>query len=156
MLPTLFKHADKLLRPGLQILAYSPAGLQQHLASHFFNLALKKPLAEGLLDFLDTATVRVEIRDLQQNWYFRLSQRRLRVESQGEETVCFSGELQSFLLMASQTVDPDTLFFRRQLSISGDTELGLALKNLLDSLELDQLPFMIGRPLQLYAQGHAG
>ena len=32
--------------------------------------------------------------------------------------------------------DPDTLFFHRRLSIEGDTELGLLVKNLLDRIEL--------------------
>ncbi|MEF1307042.1 SCP2 sterol-binding domain-containing protein, partial [Vibrio owensii] len=36
--------------------------------------------------------------------------------------------------------DPDTLFFQRRLSIEGDTELGLEVKNLMDSVDLEQLP----------------
>ncbi|WP_438883789.1 ubiquinone anaerobic biosynthesis accessory factor UbiT, partial [Bacillus cereus group sp. Bce006] len=32
------------------------------------------------------------------------------------------------------------LFFQRRLSIEGDTELGLAVKNLMDSVDLEQLP----------------
>jgi len=31
--------------------------------------------------------------------------------------------------------DPDTLFFNRKLVIEGDTELGLIVKNLLDSID---------------------
>ena len=38
--------------------------------------------------------------------------------------------------MATRRVDPDTLFFERRLSIDGDTETGLRLKNLLDAVEL--------------------
>jgi len=41
------------------------------------------------------------------------------------------GELSVFIALAQQQQDPDTLFFRRQLSITGDTELALHLKNLL-------------------------
>ncbi|MGB7997639.1 MAG: SCP2 sterol-binding domain-containing protein, partial [Photobacterium halotolerans] len=40
----------------------------------------------------------------------------------------------------ARKVDPDTLFFQRRLTMQGDTELGLAVKNLLDSLDLDSLP----------------
>ena len=36
-------------------------------------------------------------------------------------------------------VDPDTLFFRRKLAIEGNTELGLTLKNFLDSQDPEQL-----------------
>ena len=39
--------------------------------------------------------------------------------------------------------DPDTLFFNRDLSIEGDTELGLVVKNMLDAVEW---PKMSGFP----------
>ena len=41
-----------------------------------------------------------------------------------------------FLRMARREEDPDTLFFSRRLSMEGDTELGLVVKNSLDALEL--------------------
>ncbi|HJX16623.1 MAG TPA: SCP2 sterol-binding domain-containing protein [Acidiferrobacterales bacterium] len=47
------------------------------------------------------------------------------------------GSFDDFWLMATRTEDPDTLFFSRRLEIEGDTETGLALKNLLDALEYD-------------------
>lgn len=37
-------------------------------------------------------------------------------------------------------IDPDTLFFQRRLVIEGDTELGLYVKNLMDAIELEQMP----------------
>ncbi|MCV5960072.1 SCP2 sterol-binding domain-containing protein, partial [Escherichia coli] len=42
--------------------------------------------------------------------------------------------------IAGRKEDPDTLFFQRRLSIEGDTELGLEVKNLMDSVDLEQLP----------------
>ena len=36
--------------------------------------------------------------------------------------------------------DPDTLFFNRKLVIEGDTELGLVVKNLLDSVDWSSTP----------------
>lgn len=47
------------------------------------------------------------------------------------------GSFDDFWLMATRAEDPDTLFFNRRLAIEGDTETGLALKNLLDALEYD-------------------
>ncbi len=41
-----------------------------------------------------------------------------------------------FLLLAQRREDPDTLFFARRLSMEGDTELGLLVKNTLDAIEL--------------------
>lgn len=51
------------------------------------------------------------------------------------EDVCFRGQLSAFLKLMLRQEDPDTLFFNRQISIEGDTELGLAVKNMLDSME---------------------
>ena len=47
------------------------------------------------------------------------------------------GELKYFLQLASRNEDADTLFFARQLSMEGNTEDGLILKNFLDALEFD-------------------
>lgn len=47
----------------------------------------------------------------------------------------FTAPLSAYLQMVSRQEDPDTLFFRRTLSIEGDTELGLLVKNMLDALE---------------------
>jgi O2-independent ubiquinone biosynthesis accessory factor UbiT len=41
-----------------------------------------------------------------------------------------------FVRLARREEDPDTLFFSRRLSMQGDTELGLLVKNTLDALEL--------------------
>jgi predicted lipid carrier protein YhbT len=49
--------------------------------------------------------------------------------------VTFRGPLFAYLQLLTRQEDPDTLFFNRSLSIEGDTELGLAIKNLLDALD---------------------
>jgi predicted lipid carrier protein YhbT len=47
------------------------------------------------------------------------------------------GSYDDFWRLATRCEDPDTLFFQRRLTIEGDTETGLMLKNLLDGLEYD-------------------
>jgi predicted lipid carrier protein YhbT len=47
-----------------------------------------------------------------------------------------SAPLSALARIATRQDDPDTLFFHRRLQITGDTELGLVVKNLLDSIEL--------------------
>ncbi len=42
----------------------------------------------------------------------------------------------AFLRLLVRQEDPDTLFFKRELAIEGDTELGLMVKNMLDAVEL--------------------
>ena len=53
-----------------------------------------------------------------------------------------------FMRMILREEDPDTLFFQRRLVIEGDTELGLYVKNLMDSIDLDSMPAPL-RPLRL-------
>ncbi|RLJ37654.1 SCP2 domain-containing protein [Acidovorax sp. 106] len=50
-----------------------------------------------------------------------------------------SASAHDFVLLAQRQQDPDTLFFSRRLSMQGDTELGLVVKNALDALELPVL-----------------
>jgi predicted lipid carrier protein YhbT len=47
------------------------------------------------------------------------------------------GRFDDFWMLAVREEDPDTLFFQRRLTIEGDTETGLLLKNLLDGLDYD-------------------
>lgn len=49
--------------------------------------------------------------------------------------LAFRANLSAFLQLAARQEDPDTLFFNRELSIEGDTELGLIVKNMLDAVE---------------------
>lgn len=59
----------------------------------------------------------------------------------------FRAKLSAYLQLVARQEDPDTLFFNRQLSIEGDTELGLAIKNLLDAVEWPSLPALPKLPL---------
>ena len=57
-----------------------------------------------------------------------------------EADVSFSADASDLLMIAARKQDPDTLFFQRRLVIEGDTELGLYVKNLMDAIELEQMP----------------
>ncbi len=61
---------------------------------------------------------------------------------QGEPDLRFIAEMTDFSKMILRKEDPDTLFFNRKLQIEGDTELGLIVKNLLDSIDWSTVPFM--------------
>ncbi len=49
--------------------------------------------------------------------------------------LAFRANLSAFLQLAARQEDPDTLFFNRALTIEGDTELGLVVKNMVDAME---------------------
>ncbi len=50
------------------------------------------------------------------------------------------GTAYDYLLLITGREDPDTLFFQRRLRMSGDTALGVHLKNFLASVDPDSLP----------------
>jgi len=54
--------------------------------------------------------------------------------------LAFAAHLSAYLQLLSRQEDPDTLFFNRELEITGDTELGLRVKNMLDAVEWPTLP----------------
>jgi predicted lipid carrier protein YhbT len=62
-----------------------------------------------------------------------------RIEPAGGRTadVTISGHVAEFVRLAARLEDPDTLFFQRRLRIEGDTDTGVHVKNLLDTLDLD-------------------
>jgi predicted lipid carrier protein YhbT len=76
---------------------------------------------------------------LQLAWCLTRDKSGLRIAVEAPEDVCIRGNWRELLLLASRQEAPDTLFFRR-LMIEGDTNLGLRIKNLLDSLDPDGLP----------------
>lgn len=105
------------------------------------RLALGRALAADDLDFLRGRVVRVRINDLDLSWNFGCGDGGLRLlHASAPADTTISGDTRAFLLLASRREDPDSLFFQRRLVVEGDTELGLAVKNLLDSLDMDALP----------------
>ena len=69
--------------------------------------------------------------------------------SSGTPDLHFTARLSAFLQLVSRQEDPDTLFFNRTLSIEGDTELGLRVKNMLDALAWPRLSWQGMRPMFL-------
>ncbi len=98
------------------------------------------PLGEGdTLEFLRGRRFGIEVSDLDLRWTLAWRDGRLRAcVDPAEATV--RGSLTDLLLLASRLEDADTLFFQRRLVLTGDTELGLTLRNVLDRLPWEQVP----------------
>ena len=62
--------------------------------------------------------------------------------------VTLSASLADYWQIARRQEDPDTLFFQRRLSMTGDTELGLTLKNLMDATDFAPLLRFFPKPLR--------
>lgn len=102
--------------------------------------ALELARFTGQLDadfsFLEGRTVRIIIEDLGARATLRYADGHFRPAPATQEAdVSFRATSTNYLKLLRRSEDPDTLFFQRKLRIEGDTELGLTLKNLLDSVE---------------------
>lgn len=62
--------------------------------------------------------------------------------------VTLTASLADYWSIARRQEDPDTLFFQRRLTITGDTELGLTLKNLMDATDFAPLFAFLPKPLR--------
>lgn len=94
----------------------------------------------GTLELLEGREMAIVVEDLDLRLGFSLEQGRLRATRGRRADALIRGRLAAFLWLAAERADPDTLFFNRQLLMEGDTELGLAIKNLLDATGGDTLP----------------
>ena len=92
-------------------------------------------VSRGALEPLQGKTVSLEASDLGT---------RVRVSYDGNRFKAYGGSaptdltirstVSGYLALALRREDPDTLFFTRRLVMTGDTELGLVVKNALDAI----------------------
>ena len=115
-----------------------PTTAHSALLVRALNRILAPEIADGELDFLSGKVMRVEVTDARLKFRLSLRQNRLVAADRHQpDNLSIAGTVYDFLLLATRREDPDTLFFNRRLHLGGDTELGLYVKNLLDSLELE-------------------
>jgi predicted lipid carrier protein YhbT len=123
-------------------LALVPISLVATLITSAINAIFKTPLEAGELSFLERRVLNVCVTDAELGFSLRLERNRLQAAREVEDAdLVIEGTIYTFLLLATRREDADTLFFGRQLKTSGDTELGLHVKNFLDGLELETLPY---------------
>lgn len=132
----------------LPLAAKTPFLLQRLALESSLNQVFAEALDDGAFDVLDGHWMKLEVADLGLAWCLTCERGKLRIAAQAPVEVSIRGNWREFLLLASRQEDPDTLFFRRRLVIEGDTELGLAIKNLIDSLDPDTLPSWLWKLLQ--------
>jgi len=114
--------------------------------AHALALALNAGILFGLvarsvLEPLQGKTVSLEATDLGT---------RVRVTYDGNRFTAYAGgapadltirsTVSGFLALGLRREDPDTLFFTRRLVMTGDTDLGLVVKNVLDAIDWSRLP----------------
>lgn len=134
----------RLLPPPVRLaplLQWIPSAWQARLLEVAMQRVLAAPIADGALDALDGRRLGIEVYDLRLRWVIVLRDGRMQVcapDETAEATV--RGSATDLLLLASRREDADTLFFQRRLLLTGDTELGLTARNLLDQLPWQGVP----------------
>jgi len=123
----------------------APFALKRQVLEQMLSWQFRQALEEGELAFLEGRWLSIEVRDIGLRWFTSVEDGRLIVSPCADADVSFSADASDLLMIAARKQDPDTLFFQRRLVIEGDTELGLYVKNLMDAIELDQIP----KPLRL-------
>lgn len=127
------------LAPWLRAL---PPALQRRLLERAIARVLATPLATGALDFMRGRRLGIEVSDLDLHWVIEGRDGRLHaVDAIPEANV--RGTATDLLLLASRLEDADTLFFQRRLVLTGDTELGLTARNLLERLPWESVPLAL-------------
>lgn len=129
-------NADMLsiLRLPLRVV---PDTLHNRLAASALNHLLRGQSLRARLHELEGYSICLDIRDTGTKLYFRISNNRFIPGRSGSPVCTIRGALRDFAALAARTEDADTLFFKRRLCIEGDTEAGLHVKNLIDSLDYD-------------------
>ncbi|HBU7750565.1 TPA: SCP2 domain-containing protein [Klebsiella pneumoniae] len=118
----------------------APFALKRQVLEQVLSWQFRQALAEGELEFLEGRWLSIHVRDIGLLWYTSVVDGRLVVSQQADADASFSADASDLLMIAARKQDPDTLFFQRRLVIEGDTELGLYVKNLMDAIELEQMP----------------
>ena len=132
----------RLLPPPQRIaplLRVVPPAVQARLLERAMAQVLSGPLRGGALEFMAGRRLGIEVDNLGLRWVVELhGERLLVVDAPAEATV--RGTATDLLLLAGRLEDADTLFFQRRLVLTGDVELGLTARNLLDRLPWEKVP----------------
>lgn len=123
-------------------MAWVPLPLKTTAIASAMNTMFAAPLKAGELGFMSQRVMNVFVTDAELRFSVTLEHDKLIVSSEvADADLTIEGTVYTFLLLVTRTEDADTLFFRRHLKTSGDTELGLHVKNFLDGLEPETLPY---------------
>lgn len=131
-----------------------PDRLLQMALARSLNYALRETIAAGDLDFFCNKLLNIVVKDIGVQFSIRYQNHKLVVaDALFDPDLRFSASSYDLLLIATQKLDPDMLFFQRRLEMNGDTELGLEIKNLLASMEFStQIHPRIAAVLQQIAE----
>ncbi|MFQ5901970.1 MAG: SCP2 domain-containing protein, partial [Thermodesulfobacteriota bacterium] len=114
-----------------------PLWIETLVAGIFITLTLEgnSKFKERLKD-MGSKVFFFEARDIKKSFYILMDDGEIKVipHYKGEPHVTMRGDTKTLLGLLLNKVDPDTVFFSRELEISGDTSAAIHFKNILNSL----------------------
>lgn len=137
-----------------------PSRWRQQGFERVARASLADALAAGALAELRGRRVGIEVADLGLRWILEIQAHGLVVlDPVATPEALVRGTLTDLLQLASRREDADTLFFQRRLTLTGDVELGLTVRNLLDQLPWERFPLatriLLDRGARLAAEARA-
>jgi len=118
-----------------------PERLHGAMAARLLERVFAAQRTDGELDFMEGKSVCIRVLDAGIDLGLSAGSKGFESRPQGHDTdLVIEGMAYDFLLLITGQEDPDTLFFQRRLHMSGDTALGVHLKNFLASVDPDSLP----------------
>lgn len=136
---TEIKKMSLVLKPLSHFLRTIPDKIHTHMLCRLGGHVMKGQSITSRLDLMEGKRLQITIKDTGNCWRFIICGNRLLDERDSSDVadVHIQGDLKTFLLLATRNEDPDSLFFSRRLSIEGNTEDGLYIKNLIDAMDFD-------------------
>ena len=127
------------LKPLSHFLRFVPDRIHTQLISRVGGHLMQGQAITSRLDYMEGKRLQLSISDTKNCWKFMIRNHRLVDDSKSKDVadVHIQGDLKTFLLLATGNEDPDSLFFSRHLSLEGNTEDGLYIKNLIDAMDFD-------------------
>gem|GEM_PF-245800 len=139
--PRLHKiHHSFAVPAAARLLRRVPFGLKKSLIQKALNAVFVEAIEDGDFDFLAENIVALHIIDLDEYVYISFDGELKILPKTATAQLRISGKLNDFVTLALRKEDPDTLFFQRRITIEGDTEMGLAVKNIIDAVDMEELP----------------
>lgn len=136
----------------INFLPQPPFLLQKKLGEKILEKLMAEQIEMGDFDCLEGKWVNIIVIDMGLSFFLTFHDEQLQLSNQiTQADVVFSGNSREFILLASRSEDPDTLFFQRRLLIEGDTELALSIKNSIDGIDFDNWPTWLNQIIQKVA-----
>lgn len=110
------------------------------------TLQLGEHLGTAALPELAGRKIRLQVTDMGITLIFRAAPDGFIPCSGPDADLTLAATARDFITLALRREDPDTLFFARRLTMEGDTELGLLVKNTLDALDPEALRIKVPAP----------